>query len=44
MKSAMMTQLPNQFSRNFYQKTFCLRALRYPEDMPLIYQWMLKPL
>ena len=40
MKSAMMTQLHNQFSRNFYQKTFCLRALRYPEDMPLIYQWM----
>ncbi|MBZ1392948.1 GNAT family N-acetyltransferase [Psychrobacter pocilloporae] len=32
--------LPDTFSIEAYQKTFALRAVSYPEDMPLLYQWM----
>lgn len=32
--------LPDTFSIEAYQKMFALRAVSYPEDMPLLYQWM----
>lgn len=32
--------LPDTFSIEAYQKTFALRSVSYPEDMPLLYQWM----
>ena len=32
--------LSDTFSIEAYQKTFALRAVNYPEDMPLLYQWM----
>uniref|UniRef100_UPI00191969A3 acetyltransferase n=2 Tax=Moraxellaceae TaxID=468 RepID=UPI00191969A3 len=32
--------LPDTFSIEAYQKTFALRPVSYPEDMPLLYQWM----
>ncbi|MGG1355219.1 GNAT family N-acetyltransferase [Psychrobacter pacificensis] len=32
--------LLDTFSIEAYQKTFALRAVSYPEDMPLLYQWM----
>jgi len=32
--------LPDTFSIEAYQKTFALRPVRYPEDMPLLYKWM----
>ena len=32
--------LPDTFSIEAYQKTFALRPVNYPEDMPLLYKWM----
>ncbi|HCT72807.1 MULTISPECIES: GNAT family N-acetyltransferase [Psychrobacter] len=32
--------LPDTFTVEAYQKTFGLRAVKYPEDMPLLYKWM----
>jgi len=32
--------LPDTFSIDAYQKTFALRPVNYPEDMPLLYKWM----
>ncbi|ERL55157.1 GNAT family N-acetyltransferase [Psychrobacter aquaticus] len=32
--------LPDTFAVEAYQKTFGLRAVKYPEDMPLLYKWM----
>ncbi|WP_413190571.1 GNAT family N-acetyltransferase [Psychrobacter sp. AT9] len=32
--------LPDTFSIEAYQKTFALRPVSYPEDMPLLYKWM----
>lgn len=38
--STITQSLPDTFSIEAYQKTFALRAVSYPEDMPLLYQWM----
>jgi acetyl CoA:N6-hydroxylysine acetyl transferase len=32
--------LPDTFSIEAYQKTFALRPVKYPDDMPLLYKWM----
>lgn len=32
--------LPDTFSIEAYQKTFALRPVSYPDDMPLLYKWM----
>lgn len=32
--------LPDTFSIEAYQKTFALRPVSYPNDMPLLYKWM----
>ncbi|MBI0426481.1 GNAT family N-acetyltransferase [Psychrobacter sp. NG27] len=32
--------LPDTFSIEAYQKTFALRPVNYPDDMPLLYKWM----
>ncbi|MGP9689430.1 GNAT family N-acetyltransferase [Psychrobacter sp. AOP22-C1-C5] len=32
--------LPDIFAVDAYQKKFGLRAVKYPEDMPMLYQWM----
>lgn len=32
--------LPDTFMVEAYQKTLGLRAVKYPEDMPLLYKWM----
>lgn len=31
--------LPDTFTVDVYQKTFGLRAVKYPDDMPLLYKW-----
>lgn len=32
--------LPDTYTAEAYEKTFGLRAVKYPEDMPMLYQWM----
>ena len=32
--------LPDIYAAEAYEKTFGLRAVKYPEDMPMLYQWM----
>ncbi len=32
--------LPDTFSIEAFNKTFSLRPVQYPEDMPLLYKWM----
>ncbi|MGP5119193.1 GNAT family N-acetyltransferase [Psychrobacter alimentarius] len=32
--------LPDTYAAEAHEKTFGLRAVKYPEDMPMLYQWM----